>query len=243
MWNLLLNTIFFYIDIEAPIMSNFEHFLNNTSLLYCIKYIFWTPAAGHLWFIRDLMLVSILSWPLYFCLRNNKWVVLVLLCFIALITHQCQTASLFSFAVGSYLSINRIDIQNLKGLIVYVALFLCLGELMIFMILRIESNAIPILSWGTAILLWVIYDKISLKSILNISRWRSLFFFIYLFHDPWLNIICTYTSKYLPNTFISNTCIFIGAQVLIIAITLLIAELLNKYNPKIYSIITGDRKH
>ena len=119
--------------------------------------------------------------------------------------------------------------------------FLCM--LILFTCIRVEHNAIPLMSWSTAILLWYLYDKIIPEySMLNLSSWRSFFFFIYLFHDPWLNIICTYMSKSLPNNFTSNLFTFIVSQIVIISISLIIAKFLAVYCPRFYALITGNRK-
>gem|GEM_PF-5213689 len=117
-----------------------------------------------------------------------------------------------------------------------------LSLLVIFTFLRKEYNAITILSWGTAILLWALYDKIVQKGAkFDISPWRSYFFFIYLFHDPWLNMVCAYASRNLPDTFIMNTLVFVASQALIIAVSLWLAGFLNGRFPKFYAMITGKR--
>lgn len=241
-WNTILMVAFDHLGIDAPIMSKYRMLFENISFLNCMKYIFWVPAAGHLWFIRDLMLASLLSWPLLILLRNKKWFTLVILGCIALVTTQCQTASLFSFAVGGYLSINKVDIQNIRKGIIVIAGILCVAMLVLFTYTRKECNAIPVLSWGTAVLFWVLYDKtIPTGQAFNMTPWRSYFFFIYLFHDPWLNIMCTYVPRLLPNTFLMNIFVFIAAQASIIVVTLLFAGFLNNHFPKCYNIITGKR--
>lgn len=245
-WNVfctLLMIIFIHTNIDSPIISKFKNEIEHITFIKQLAYIFWGPAAGHLWFIRDLMLVSLLSYPLLILLRNNKWITLVTLGIIALLTTQCQTASLFSFAVGGYLSINKINIQKIKMIVVFIAGVVFLGMLILFTCVRIEHNAIALMSWSTAILLWKLYDKIITESsTFDLSPWRSFFFFIYLFHDPWLHIICTYISRCMPNNFISNSFTFISSQVIIIGISLIIAIFLNKTFPRLYALITGNRK-
>ena len=232
-----------YIGIDSPIISNFKDSTEHITFTQRLIYIFWKPAGGHLWFIRDLMLVSLLSWPLLILLRNKKWITLVALGGIALVTTQCQTASLFSFAVGGYLSINGIHIQTIKRSIVIMAGILFIGMLILFTCIRVEHNAIPLMSWSTTILLWSLYDKIIPEHVtFDFSPWRSFFFFIYLFHDPWLHIICTYTSRCLPENFISNVLTFVLSQLIIILLSITIANLLNKYSPGFYALITGNRK-
>lgn len=102
-------------------------------------FFFWGggPTTGQLWFIRDLMLVFLLSYPLLILHRNNKWITLVALGVIALLTTQCQTASLLSFAVGGYLSINKVRtfVDIIAGVV-----FLCM--LILFTYARVEHNAI-----------------------------------------------------------------------------------------------------
>ena len=97
--------------------------------------------------------------------------------------------------------------------------------------------------WSTAILLWCLYDKVIPKySPFDFSPWRSFFFFIYLFHEPWLHIICTYISRCLPEKLIFNVLTFILSQLIIIVLSLSIANLLDKYSPGFYALITGNRK-
>ena len=149
LWNVffaLFIILLLYIGIDSPIVSNFKNGAEQNSFIQQLIFIFWKPVAGHLWFIRDLMLVSLLSGPLFILLRNKRWITLVALGIIALVTTQCQTASLFSFAVGGYLSINEVNIQKIKRCTVIIAGIVFIGMLILFTYIRVEHNAIPLMS-------------------------------------------------------------------------------------------------
>lgn len=223
-------------------MAAFRKFLGDPSFLGCVKYVFWQPACGPLWFLRDLMLVSLLSWPLYHALRKGRWMTLVVLCLAALSTTQCQTASLFSFAVGGYLSINKVDIQRAGKGIVAVAGVSCASLLACSTCLRNGSNAIPVLSWGTAVLLWVLYDKAARRRPMpDMAPWRSGFFFVYLSHEPWLNLACSQLSGILPGTFLADAFFFVAVQALVMTISLWLAGFLNHRFHGLYNLMTGKR--
>lgn len=245
-WNMLLVILMYLLyrnGVESSLIEKAAVYFENISVVNIIKYIFWQPAAGHLWFIRDLILVSVLSCPLYYAINKKKWYSLLILFVLALMTTQTQTASLFSFAVGGYLSLNDVNIQKIDKKIIYVSMLICLGLLVYFTYNYTEHNAIPLLSWSTAVLLWTLYDQVIGKdSNFDVSKWRGSFFFIYLFHDPLLNITCAYTSKLLSHSFVADLFLFMGVQVFVISVALMVSKLLSGYFPWFYSVLVGSRR-
>lgn len=246
LWNIYVAILMFVLiksDIESSIVIKAAPYYEQFDLLKFLLYVFWKPAAGQLWFIRDLILLSICSLPIYYMLRNKKIYVLIIFAILALLIPKPQFASLFSFAVGGYICINNVKIENITPK-VYITAFVVFAFMMVtFTINPHESNAIPLLSWSTALLLWGLYDFIMKKyhNVIDLSPWRSMFFFVYLAHDPLLHILCSYGSYYLKQNFISNMVVFVLSQILIILICCIADRILKKRCYKFYSIITGSR--
>lgn len=210
-----------------------------------------TPCAFQLWFLRDLILIVATSPLWYLCLKHLKWgfvaVVFVLTYFDV---PHVPFLSLFWFVLGGQLT--KVKIEMGEDGRTKVAIFgLCL-----FLIISIIQLFFPdIIDWGLLripiILLgiigaWGLYDVVLGKDFsLSRHQWLGIAcqftFFIYLFHEPTLNIVRKlivvvlgknefgYMASYLISPWIFTVCaVFAGL-------------LFRKYLPRVYDVCTGGR--
>ena len=210
-----------------------------------------TPCAFQLWFLRDLILIVATSPLWYLCLKHLKWgfvaVVFVLTYFDV---PHVPFLSLFWFVLGGQLTKAKIEMGGVGR--TKVAIFgLCL-----FLIISIIQLFFPdIIDWGLLripiILLgiigaWGLYDVVFGKDFsLSRHQWFAtacqFTFFIYLFHEPTLNIVRKlivvvlgknefgYMASYLISPWIFTVCaVFAGL-------------LFRKYLPRVYDVCTGGR--
>lgn len=207
-----------------------------------------SPCAFQLWFLRDLILIVATSPLWYLILKHLRWI-LVVTCLSLTYLHIpfIPFYALFWFLLGGQL----VQVKNKYGgasLTVFtIVVFLFLSVVQLFMpdMIDWELVKIPIIILGL-ISIWGIYDMVLGKDF-KLSEHRGLAtacqftFFIYLFHEPTLNIVRKlivvvlgknefgYLASYLISPWIFAVCaVFAGL-------------LFRKYLPRVYNVCTGGR--
>jgi surface polysaccharide O-acyltransferase-like enzyme len=209
------------------------------------------PCAFQLWFLRDLILIVATSPLWYLCLKHLKWgfvaVVFVLTYFDV---PHVPFYSLFWFVLGGQLTKVKIEMGGngrTKVAIFGLFLFLIISIIQLFFpdIINWSLLRIPIILLGI-IGAWGLYDVVFGKDFsLSRHQWFAtacqFTFFIYLFHEPTLNIVrklivivlgkneLGYLTSYLISPWIFTVCaVFVGL-------------LFRKYLPRVYDVCTGGR--
>lgn len=209
------------------------------------------PCAFQLWFLRDLILIVATSPLWYLCLKHLKWgfvaVVFVLTYFDV---PHVPFYSLFWFVLGGLLTKVKIEMGGngrTKVAIFGLFLFLIISIIQLFFpdIINWSLLRIPIILLGI-IGAWGLYDVVFGKDFsLSRHQWFAtacqFTFFIYLFHEPTLNIVrklivivlgkneLGYLTSYLISPWIFTVCaVFVGL-------------LFRKYLPRVYDVCTGGR--
>lgn len=210
-----------------------------------------SPCAFQLWFLRDLILIVATSPLWYLCLKHLKWgfvaVVFVLTYFDV---PHVPFYSLFWFVLGGHLTKVKIEMGGngrTKVAIFGLCLFLMISIIQLFFpdIIDWSLLRIPIILLGI-IGAWGLYDVVmgkdfSLSQHLWFATACQFTFFIYLFHEPTLNIVRKlivvvlgknefgYMASYLISPWIFTVCaVFAGL-------------LFRKYLPRVYDVCTGGR--
>lgn len=209
-----------------------------------------SPCAFQLWFLRDLILIVATSPLWYLCLKYLKWgfvaVVFVLTYFDV---PHVPFYSLFCFVLGGQLTKAKIAMGGVSGRIkvAIFGLFLIISIVQLLSPDMLEWNLlrIPIIMLGI-IGIWGLYDAfVENKFCLSHHKWLGIAcqftFFIYLFHEPTLNIVRKlivvvlgknefgYMASYLISPWIFTVCaVFAGL-------------LFRKYLPRVYDVCTGGR--
>ena len=202
-----------------------------------------SPMAFQLWFLRDLIMIVAIS-PIIYWARKYIHPVLIIFFLIALSVAFIEIRffySLFWFVLGSLF---LVKCPKVGWWIHFAFLVLCLIELFVegswWTYLKIPIVAIGLVS------IWNIYDMIvgknfSLKNFPKLTLVCGFTFFIYLFHEPVLNII----RKVLVIPFGHNSFSFAFSYLLspwvFIAVAIPIGLLFKKYLPCVYSFCTGNR--
>lgn len=206
------------------------------------------PCAFQLWFLRDLIIIVATSPLWYLCLKRMKWAfVVVTFGLTYLQIPHAPFYALFWFVLGGKL----VNAKSLSGggrsVIVTSVLFLVVSGIQLFMtdVIDWELVKIPVILLGIYSA-WGLYDMVvGEKFILSEHRWLvtacQFTFFIYLFHEPTLNIVrklivvvlgkneLGYLTSYLLSPWIFTICaVFAGL-------------LFRKYLPRVYDVCTGGR--
>ena len=237
-----------FINSETPFSDNLRLPIGQLLTYLYIDSGSGSPCAFHLWFLRDLIIIVIIS-PLLFLLRNsgiNRFIVCVILFGLSFIeTPYFPTFGVFWFMLGAYF-LN--DLSNVKYRNTWTILFLSLSIIKqifpdwggYFCVIQI-----PIILLGV-ISIWLWYDKFvsksfELKSHPVLSTACGFTFFIYLFHEPTLNIVRKLMVIPFGHTSFSFALSYLISPWIFIILFIPIGVLLKKYVSSLYSVLVGGR--
>lgn len=203
-----------------------------------------SPWAFHLWFLRDLIILVGLS-PMLFLIRKyvRKELFIFILYGMTLIEIPFfPTAACFWFMLGDAFlpRLNRLPLKYTLGSYVII----CIIELCYENFFPSWAS-IPIILLGVSSI-WNLYDKLThnhfqLSCYPFFAQVCSFTFFIYLYHEPVLNVV----RKLLVVIFGQTPWGFAGSYLLspwlFSALAIGVAWSLKKIFPKFYSILVGGR--
>lgn len=211
-----------------------------------------SPCAFQLWFLRDLILIVATSPLWYLCLKYLKWgfvaVVFVLTYFDV---PHVPFYSLFWFVLGGQLTKVKIEMGGVSGRIKVAIFGLCL-----FLIISIIQLFFPdIIDWGLLripiILLgiigaWGLYDLVLEKDFsLSRHQWLGIAcqftFFIYLFHEPTLNIVRKLIVVVLGKNEFGYMASYLISPWIFIIVSIPVAAFLKRHFVSIYKVCVGYR--
>ena len=207
-----------------------------------------SPYAFHLWFLRDLIIIVAVS-PILYWIRNSKINGLVLCAALyGLVLFDIPILpvyGLFWFMFGAYF---LSELSKMKYRNVLTILFLALSIVELgypvwgghFLILKIPIILLGIIS------VWLWYDRLvpesfELKNHKSLSTACGFTFFIYLYHEPTINIVRKLLVIPLGHSSSSFAFSYLISPWVFAFIFVLIGMALKKYVRIPYSIIVGGR--
>ena len=216
-----------------------------------------TPMTGPinlpLWFLRDLIVVSILTPVIFYFLKYTKLAGLLILGIayytrIWTIIPGFNVTAFFFFSIGAYLSINKknlvIEFRRVKfpcyllaGFTAFYATYLDGSEYFKFIYpIYIITGVISILNFGAYLLE---NKKVQVNPILAKSS-----FFIYAIHTLLILIVVDkLTTFILPEDVVFFLLIkYLISPFLSVSICLGIYFLAQRYTPKLFALLTGNRQ-
>jgi surface polysaccharide O-acyltransferase-like enzyme len=212
------------------------------------------PIPYQLWFIRDLIMLVILSPLIWYLTKSLKGVWLVML--ILLWNLDPKTFELFSneallfFTFGCALALDKTGLVNKRFSVFSSCCLLATWLLIIFsttyMLTFGQSNfALSVLN-NLGILIgilsvWSLYDHINPE---RISKYSVLFgysFIIFVFHEPLLTILIKGMFFLFGKTDTSSLLVYVIAPLLAIGISMLLRLVMKRKAPGLYNLATGGR--
>lgn len=242
------------IPISKPFFTN--QLIVNYSTTQLLSRIFINPFPYQLWFIKDLIVLILLSPILYWLIKYLKFYVILifLVTWISSFNYFIFTnEALLFFALGAFFSIKNINIQNFKfnnKYLIFTALWL---GLIIFKTTLVYQNfenewLIKILHKSSILIgivsFWLLYDKVFEKIDISKTKFYLLFqytFFLFVFHEPLLSIFKKAFYYVLGLTELSSFIIYLSAPIITISVSILIGFYAKKTIPKLYYFATGGR--
>jgi fucose 4-O-acetylase-like acetyltransferase len=247
-WNisfLLIMLVLKYNSITGKMINSDFSALFSSNITQFLYIVFLKPIGFHLWFVRDLILIICFT-PVIWYLINKIGVFLIIICVVLNLyfTHITQIGSFVPFIIGAYIAIKEI---NLEREITEVGLLVILIGAIVVGVLRIYSMALGKLefyvAWIPFLLMWFGYDYLIKKGcdFDTILKWVPYTFFIYVFHEPYLNIFKKVILKISNGNEWGAWCSYFISPFFTVVLAIIIAKILIKMMPQFYNIITGGR--
>jgi surface polysaccharide O-acyltransferase-like enzyme len=258
-WNIIF--VLWYVVIQnlpgigGYINSDMISFASGGTTSSNLYNFFVAPAAFHLWFLRDLIIIVLLSPIIYYALKFGKWITVV---FFILLTPYIQNATttfnqfgIAYFVLGGAIAMfSNLDLITIKFNIVitFIAIIIYVGHAFLNAIgIHVSFLYYDFISSVAGIIcVWKLYDWIvKISTMVNFfSKLRFIFsysFFIYLFHEPAINIIKKIGLRLLGIQEWSLILLYMINPILMVVASILIARLLQHLFPRVYSILVGGR--
>ena len=246
LWNLIvvLENLIFY---QIPFSSEFFNFnlLDKYNDISAVIYnLLICPAGFHLWFLRDLILIIAIT-PLLYGIKmvTPLGVLSPVLCICTCFFPQIGLLkSIFWFVFGSEYFVH---IGKCKSIVIPILFIcLCITELL-FPHEYWKHFTSPIILLGI-LSIWNLFDRLakenfSLKQHRLLSLSCQFTFFIYLYHEPFINVIRKLLAFILGRNSFAFASSYLTSPWFVIVIGILVGYAFKKSSPKIYSILTGGR--
>lgn len=242
-WNLYFFGCITILGYYGLAKSNYFTF-ERDSLITALSFLFFKPAAFHLWFLRNLIVFTLTTPIIYFAITKfSHKVWLIFLCFFILLLPNPWSWSFLWYYLGCIGGYNKYKLFKISSRFCLL-LFLCFFISLILKNIYFQDNLyFRILNTFLGFLFIVSFvNRIARnKFIINISSFIYEFsFFTYCFHEPLINvfkrgfsIVFNNMNSYFMPYFLSILCT--------IFVTISFGWLGKKYFKSIYMIITGNR--
>ncbi len=215
------------------------------------------PINYPLWYIRDLMVATLLSPIIYFLCYRGGWLFIIILTG-AYVSKLCPSYIGFGnyvsyfFTLGAFLSIKGYNILKVFGKIEYVNYLFTLALLCLRMVCygkhqELFSSALPFYCVSSLITIFNlsghVFKQVSEKAALFMDYLKERVFFIYVTHTLVFiiifDIIVKKITMNIPNIFLF--LIYLIMPFIKIFICILIFNYLKKTTPKLLQILNGGK--
>lgn len=232
-----LNTAYLYIDLFN---KNIIDILKETYIISTSD----KPLAFHLWFLRNLIVVVLTTSFIPIIPIKIRQLCLVLLLIIASFSDSTSIAtSSFWFYLGGFIS-TRCKHLNISKKMAYVSAIFFIGlsffEAFVHKLLIWQYLQIPIIFLGIVAFIYMCinFNVTFRNSLLHIAPYT---FFIYLSHEPFINIIRKLLPFILGNNQMMVVLAYITTPILSILLLICVAKTFKRFFPLAYSIYVGNR--
>ncbi len=207
-----------------------------------LLYLFYKPALGQLWFVRDLILIAMFSYPLYLALKKFRLFTLLVLLAAVVITQNSIVLSFFSFSIGAYLALSKADVEHVpfkKAVFALTILYLsCFG--LVWKAAPYYIGAIS--AWSLFLSLWILYDRIHVPQVSEIVVGGVNYgFFVYVFHDPLMSLTKFALHPVYEHNIVLQAVVYVALPFVFFFGLSTVGIVLNKYCHILFNILTGGR--
>ena len=210
-----------------------------------IDYTFIHPFLPfQLWYIRELILLVIISPIIYFIITKIPKESIILL--VILVVMDILPLSIVAFSIVSLLAIKDIEIRfNLSKSIVNTIVVTFSGLVLLNVFLTYNRLQFTIINISIIVLgiisIWQCYDIYLFKFKDKYFKFAEYSVFIYFFHEPLQTIIKSIIFKLINSNSVSQLFVYFLAPIITITLCIILATILKRNTKKVYSIMIGGR--
>ena len=255
---LFWTTVVVLIHFTLQSIPSLTHFFNKRLI---VDLSFWElfvrtwidPLNYPLWFLRDLIVLTILTPFVYYFLKylpKMTLVVMLILWFLDTSLYIIDHDSLLFFTIGAYIALFQeefisIKISNKKFIFVLIS-YLCLAFFKAYLLTEngsLETVFTMVLFQKSLILmgiivLWFLLDRVKMLSLLFFTQFTFLF---YVFHEPTLTILEKGILALFGRSPFVSFISYLFLPVFILMGLTFFGLFLKKYFPRFIAVVTGYR--
>ena len=246
-WSTIFIIIVYVVRCFYNLNTDYFNYCERGEWVKFFLYVYWSPAAFHLWFIRDLFIV-VLCTPLIYLFLKYVPLLVQLILLLTLATFQfipIISWALFWFTLGAMFAFNDHEpfdvIRSKKTSCAFVILYMIAIAIFTAFDVSLASNkpyTFIVLLLGV-IGIWHTLDYFCsytiVKPIINYT------FFFFFSHIPLLNIIKSLIYRHLIFSNILILLWYIFSPIITIAICSVLGKLIKSRINTMYKILTGGR--
>ena len=212
------------------------------------------PMLSPMWFLRDLIVVVLLSPLVYWIVTKTKKVGLCIMGILYVLNiwiplEGFSALAFFFFSFGAYMRINKLNVLDEFQKFKYPCYFIALAALLMMLVAHSYNDLLEgifvrtyivagVVSFFNIARCIVVKNKFKMPSILSNSS-----FFVYLTHNMYINgIVGLLVAKVLP---FNNQLVFILNYFITVALTsavcVLLYAIMQRWCPKVLSVVSGGR--
>lgn len=212
-----------------------------------------SPILTHLWYLRDLGIMFIISPILYMCIRKfGMWFILILyFCDTSGFMPQipCGSCGILYFSIGAYLAINNkniVEVTQKYKKIAYISTIALLPLMIVYDGRYTNVGNILYPFWVFVLMVSYINIAAAIVSRGWLRQPASMpksSFFIYCLHGMLVMGYCgRFMMKVIPsdNWFLASVR-YMLVPLLCVTVCYTIYMIMNRYTPKLLAILTGNR--
>lgn len=256
---ILLSVLFFYV--AQNISFTKQYFANPGNIIKNFRIIDWVdiffgkftqrapyPLVYQFWFLRDLFVLNLLFSIIKVIIDKmplGYFLILILLWINSTNIYIVSPEALLFFSIGYYIvkyqiSIDSIDSISTKDIVIAYLLFIILE--LFFCDNFILVHKINIILGSIFLLKLTKYFIRNNQLYCKLAWLEEYSFFVYAFHEPLLTVLKKISVKIIPMHDEFLLVQYFLVVILGVTVSLLIGIVINKVMPKIYSILTGERR-
>ena len=257
-WSLcgiLIYSILQTIPESKPFFVN--ELIKDYSFSKLFQTIFINPLTFQFWFVRDLIVLTLVSPIIFKLVKTLKSIILVLILIAWLLNFNFiffYDESYLFFILGAYIGLLKRNLLHIQISEKSNIILVCIWLLIVFyhtylLYINYKNDTLLILIQKSSILigiisLWNLYESRMINNFITSEKYNRLFsfsFFVFAFHEPLLLIIKKFTFYFLGKSDFMSLNIFILAPLITISLGLTLGYYLKIYFPKLYNFIVGGR--
>lgn len=264
-WNIVVVLFYFLAQTFMPSMvSGNNKPIVDYNIIDWLR-VFWNykdemPICYQLWFIRDLMVVVLMSPIIYFAIKKSVFTIFVIgiVWLLGITTGICgiDITAIFFFAIGSAFSIHEYDFVDFCKKIKIAGYIMSLLFIIIEVLIYNKRGSIDLLFVNTqSIVLYKLCTLSLMASCMNITiaiMQKGLLktngflyesnFFIYVCHALPLTLFLKLLIRFVnPTSDVQAILIYFAVIIITIIFCLLLFALMRKILPRFTSFILGNR--